>query len=95
LLIAAFVAVFFMSRAQARPDYCTARSEAVNNLLEQYGERPVAMGLSLSGSIVEVLATPDGTNFTIIITAPNGVTCFVDAGTGWESLPVVKQGTGL
>ena len=48
--------------------------------------KPVSLGLSLDGRVVEVLKSPGGT-WTIIMTSPNGVSCLLIAGQDWEELP--------
>jgi hypothetical protein len=44
------------------------------------------MGLSSTGSMLEVLTSPAGISWTIITTLPNGMSCLVAAGENWESM---------
>ena len=44
------------------------------------------MGLASSGGVVEVVASEDGTSWSIIVTLPGGVTCLVASGEDWETI---------
>ncbi len=66
---------------------CSTRTNFLNELLSQHKENPIAMGLAANGSVLEVLASKDGT-WTILITSPNGTSCVVAVGDSWEALKV-------
>lgn len=68
---------------------CHERTEALHYLRSNYDEQPVAVGLANNGGVIEVLANPDGKTWTILITTPDGHTCPLASGVGWESLPLV------
>jgi hypothetical protein len=70
---------------------CETREAVLDFLSSQYSEAPVAMGVSRDGGVVEVLTSGPGATFTIIVTMPNGLTCMVAAGDGWESLAPLSQ----
>ena len=85
LTLAAGLAVFSLpSHAQT---VCSTRTNFLNELSSQHQERPIAMGLAANGSVVEVLASKDGT-WTILATSPNGMSCVVAVGDSWEALKV-------
>lgn len=65
---------------------CESREAVLDFLSSKYSEAPVAMGMSKDGGLVEILTSGPGATFTIIVTAPNGLTCMVAAGDSWESL---------
>lgn len=67
---------------------CGERSKILDQLSEKYSEQPIAMGLSLSGAIVELLKAPSN-SWTILLTRPEGPTCVLSAGEGWEKLPEI------
>ena len=67
---------------------CSTRTNILNKLSSQHGENPVAMGLAANGSMLEVLASNDGT-WTILITSPK-----VAVGDSWEALKVNKAAEG-
>jgi hypothetical protein len=65
---------------------CKPRTDVVGHLAKNYGEAPVAIGVTNKGGLVEVLATGDGNTWTIIVSMPNGTSCMVAAGEGWRSM---------
>ncbi len=70
--------------AESRP-VCSERAKFLNALSSVHSESPVAMGLGANGSVVGVLASKTG-SWTILVTSPNGTTCVVAVGEGWETL---------
>ncbi len=64
---------------------CGDRDKFIILLGESYAERPVAIGLTASGRVVEVFTSPSG-SWTMLVTYPNGVTCVVATGNSWEAL---------
>ncbi len=64
---------------------CVKRSDFLDHLSTNYDEAPVAMGLTAGGRVLEVVASDDG-SWTIIVTMPNGVSCGLAAGQGWETV---------
>ena len=75
----------------AAQSVCQPRADLVGHLARKYGEAPVAVGLASTGGLVEVIATPNGSTWTIIVTRPDGWACMVAAGQGWRNL---KRATG-
>lgn len=67
---------------------CGKRNLVLNYLSSKYSEKPIAMGVAANGGLIEVLTSSEGSTFTIIVTMPEGQTCMVAAGDGWESLPI-------
>lgn len=76
--------------AQSAPQ-CGARAGVVAGLENRYAEKPVAAGVDNNGALVEVLAAPEGDTWTILVSMPNGVSCVVAAGEGWQSRERVAQ----
>lgn len=64
---------------------CGARSDVITGLQGKFSETPVAIGLSNNGGVVEVLASPDGGTWTIIVTDPQGISCLMATGEYWEA----------
>lgn len=69
---------------QSRPT-CLDRDRALEILASKYSEFPVAAGLTSQAGLLEVLATIDGKTWTILITTPNGISCYVTSGEGWRT----------
>lgn len=70
---------------------CGERSKFLEHLGSNYREGPVAMGLVSDGNVLEVLAS-DGGSWTIIVTRPDGKSCVVATGDGWEDVPLLIAG---
>ncbi len=85
--------IAFASPASSQQQLCTERNAVVTQLSKQYSEAPVAMGLANNGGLIEILSSDKGQSWTIILTMPNGMTCMIAAGEGWEALPAsVRKG---
>lgn len=84
ILMAIVVATLPAPSAMAE-SVCGERGEFLQHLSQRYSEAPVAMGLASNGSVIEVLASEQG-SWTILLTTPNGITCLVATGDAWESL---------
>jgi hypothetical protein len=83
---AALLAMTIANVVAQPPSPCHDRVRWVGYLAEAHGERPVAIGLSRDGSLVELLVSDDRQTWTFIRTQPGGVACLVDAGESWQSL---------
>ncbi len=90
--VALFAATLAAFPAMAQEAPCVKRSLFLNHLSSNYQEAPIAMGLTSSGTVLEVVVSKSGT-WTIIVTLPNGVTCGVASGESWEKLgPLAAKG---
>ena len=88
-LLAAVCAAFLLStptaaHAQAA---CGPRAVLVERLAERFDERPIAMGLTNDGGVLEVFVSPGGT-WSFLLSLPQGRTCLVASGDSWEIQPV-------
>jgi hypothetical protein len=63
---------------------CAARGEVVKMLRDRFGETPIAHGVAHTGAVAEVFLGPKGT-WSIVATAPNGMSCMVGSGENWQS----------
>jgi len=84
--VAAILPVATALPAAASPD-CASREAVVGYLEQEFAEAPVAMGLANNGGMIEVLANDERRTFSIVITMPDGETCLIAAGHGWEEVP--------
>lgn len=71
--------------AQAQTTNCAERGQIVRQLQERFGEHRQGMGLQGGQSIVEVFVSADSRTWSILLTRPNGISCLVAAGQGWDS----------
>lgn len=70
--------------AHAAPT-CGPRAVVVAQLADRYGETRRGMGLAGNAAIVEVYVS-DTATWTVTATLPDGRTCLIASGTGWEAL---------
>jgi hypothetical protein len=79
------VAIFFLFFALAPPAAakpCGARSEMVQELSEVLVEKPLGMGLTSAGNLLELFVSKGGT-WTIVVSTPKGRGCVVTHGDYW------------
>ena len=65
---------------------CATRAEVVEGLESRYSETPTALGLASNGIVIELFSMADGATWTLVATMPDGTSCTVAAGQGWESI---------
>jgi hypothetical protein len=66
---------------------CVERDWLVAELAAQHREKPVAQGQIADGAMLEILASPDGKTWTLLVTEPQGLTCTLVEGRDWHTLP--------
>src|SRR5262245_35745115 len=72
--------------AQPGPRTCLPHDTADAKLRQEFGEKVLGRGISKDGTLLEIfMAKNDGT-FTVIKTTPDGTSCVVDFGEGWQTL---------
>ena len=71
--------------APALAAQCAPREEITRHLASDYNEKPAAMGLSASGALVVMFASPAGT-WTAVAVSAAGAACAIDAGDGWTDM---------
>ncbi len=86
LLLGTALAVFSSAAGAQSQSQCNTRDSVLSLLASKYKESPVAVGVTNTGGLVEVLSTGDGNTWTIIVTTPQGMSCLVAAGEGWRAL---------
>ena len=94
LLIATFVAgVAFVPASAKSQQVCGDRSKIVANLGSDYKEMRSGIGLAASGTVIELFTADSGT-WTMLMTAPDGRTCVMGSGEGWEQTQRPKPVAG-
>ena len=66
---------------------CDRYDDLKSQLGRQFKEVPTAFGLQMNGHLLQVFVSEETGTWTIISTAPSGVSCIVAAGESWEDLP--------
>lgn len=72
---------------------CGPRRTLAARLARDYAERPVSMGLTGDGLMLEVFAG-DRETFTILLTRPDGLSCILAAGEAWRGPLPHDEGEG-
>lgn len=65
---------------------CAPRPVVIERLADAYGETRQSIGLGAQGVVVEVYASQATGTWTITATLPDGMTCLVASGEGFEAL---------
>ncbi len=87
-------AMWFATAAQAQMA-CGLRGSVVEELGETYGEVRRGGGLAGPTAIYEIWASEATGTWTILKTTPNGFTCIMAVGDGWQDdTGTVKAGKG-
>lgn len=74
-----------LQAAPTQPPACLPHEGAVDKLRSAYGEKLLGRGISNDATLMEIFLSPSGT-FTVIKTTPDGMSCVVDFGEGWQTL---------
>ena len=74
--------------AAAQP-VCLPRPQVVEQLQSDFGERLLWQGRRTTepgqeGPVHEIFVSPNGGSWTLVHSMPNGLSCFVAAGTAWQ-----------
>jgi len=92
LIIIAFLFNTFPALAQSPPGVintpkftCGNRADIIKRLSDKFQETPISLGISSTGSVMEILTATSGT-WTVIMNNPNRVSCIVAFGTAWKIL---------
>ena len=82
------------SHAFAAPT-CAPREALSRHLAERFDEARVGVGTAMGGSrMVEVYAS-DGGSWSIVVTDPRGISCFMATGQDWEALDEARPAAGI
>lgn len=76
-----------------QPAACGDRGDVLSQLKDKYKELPTAFGMTGNGAVVELMTAEDG-NWTLLLSFPNGHSCMMAAGQGWELWQPREKGRG-
>jgi len=71
---------------------CTAHEKMTQFLGTKFTEAPTSLGLASDGKVLEVFASEDGESWTMVATAPEGISCIVASGKYWQQVPAKPKG---
>ena len=77
--------LFMATPAYSQIQNCGPRDMVVERLEGEYKERRRSIGLTSNNALIETFASDDG-SWTIIITAPNGISCLAANGSFYEAV---------
>jgi len=86
ILVIVGICLCIASVVAAENPSCAQRDDVVGDLSRTYEEMPRGLGVTGSGGVIEVLTSPSGDTWSIIVTWPNGRSCLVAAGESWQNL---------
>lgn len=66
---------------------CGDRSAMLNELKDKYQESPAGAGVTDNGAVVE-LTTSAGGSWTLLLSMPDGKSCLIGTGEGWEQAKI-------
>lgn len=81
-----FVGVILATHAGFAAEQCGAREAVLAQLAEKYGETRRGIGMAANQTVMEVFASDASGSWTIIVTLPNGASCLVASGEGYEAV---------
>jgi len=91
-----FAGLFYLTdfaRAHTAPQ-CAERLRVVEILGGKYGETRVGIGLASNASVMELYASSETGSWTVTMTTPDGMTCLMVSGQGFEALAEKMQAMG-
>jgi len=65
---------------------CGLRARVLDRLAQRYGETRRGIGLAANNTVMEVFASADTGSWSITVTLPDGVTCLMASGQGFEAM---------
>lgn len=83
------------ARAGEGGDFCLPHAEMTRLLAARFQERPVALGPTEPGGLVELFKAPGGRTWSLIITLPGGESCLMASGADWNERPEKALRAGL
>jgi hypothetical protein len=81
-----FAVVIAATQAGHAAPQCAERTSVLAQLAGKFGETRRAIGLSASNTVMEMHASDASGSWTITVTLPNGMTCLVASGQGYEAV---------
>ncbi len=80
------IMVLAAQQLNAQPRNCAPRADVIQRLAETYGETRRGIGVARQGAVMEVFASEGTGSWTIVVTLPDGTSCLIASGQGYEAL---------
>lgn len=81
-----FAALILATQNAFAAPNCSERSVVLNELAGKYRESRRALGLAANNTMMEMFASAETGTWTLTVTLPDGTTCLVASGDGFEAL---------
>lgn len=94
MLVAFLTCLVLAQPAHAQHLRCLDRAQVLDLLENRFGETRRAMGVAQGNAVVEVFASADTGNWTITVTLPDGRTCLLASGHGFEAMDAALPSLG-
>jgi hypothetical protein len=78
---------------QQQPQACGQRDDMLTQLKDKYHEDPAGFGMTGNGAVVELMTSENG-SWTLMLSFPNGKSCLMATGDGWELWKNMKKVAG-
>ncbi len=85
-LAATYILAQFSVPLFAQQNRCAPREVVVGGLASTFGESRQSVGLGEGGVMIETFASRETGTWSITVTTPNMMTCFIASGGNWEEL---------
>ena len=82
---AAVMATILADSAGAARMLCGPRKDVVAELTDSRHQQPSSVALTNNGQLLEVLKSDNDLAWTILITSPQGLSCVIAEGDGWQT----------
>lgn len=81
----ALILLTALAASPAMAQECIGTADAYASLINNYGEERLAMAMRPDGSVIELWGSRDTGTWSMFITLPNGLSCSVGSGQGFET----------
>ena len=68
--------------------YCGPRKDVLTKLAGSLHQQPSSVALTSNGQLLEVLKSDTDLVWTILITSPQGLSCVIATGDGWQTMKI-------
>jgi hypothetical protein len=89
-----FVALIFATQNAFAAPNCAGRATVLNELAAKYSETRRAVGIVGNSTVMEMFASAGTGTWTLTVTTPDGTTCLVASGDGFEAIDETLPATG-
>lgn len=90
--LAALIATLTAAWPAAAQPPCGPHEQVLDWLAERYDEAPLAVGVGNNARLVELVVSPGGETWSLLIVRQDGIACLVAAGEAWRPLGPAPAG---